>query len=1198
MARHYNTYIAIVVAVINDACNQDKTDEAQSTIKKLLIISLLITANCLQLFSQVNDIHFQRLSSQDGLSNGSVTSIFQDSQGYMWFGTWDGLNKYNGNTFTIYRKNPEDSTSISENIVDHIMEDHKKNLWICTWGGGLNMYDRTTDRFISYQHSDTNSNSISSNKVRLILEDHNQFLWIGTDKGLNRFNPETKEFIHYKHNKNKPVSLSGNYVTAIIKNNKNNLWVGTYDNGLNLFNEKSQSFTHYKHNPDDRNSLISNNIWTIFEDSKGILWIGTNKGVSYFDPASVKPKFKHFIHDDSNPLGLTKGTATVIFEDTKKNIWIGTSYGLNLYNKESDSFTHFLHESGNNTSIAYSNVWSIFEDKAGNLWFGSRWGGISFYIPEYNKFSCFKHDPTNPNSLSNKSILAFCEEDNGNIRIGVDQGGLQSFNPNSHILTHDKFNSGKQISDDVAILSLYKDKKGYLWMGTWGKGLLKYNTATAELVQFLPEQNNPGSISGSSISCIFEDSKNNIWIGTVFKGVNLYDREKNTFIHYLSDRDDPKFNIPKEINQIFEDSNNDLWFCTASGLRLFNRDNNSFTVYAHDTKNRQSLSSNHVRSIHEDRKGVLWIGTNYGLNRFDRESETFKSYHKKDGLPNEVIVGILEDEHGNLWLSTYKGVSKFNTQNGNFKNYDITDGLPGDQFNFGAYLKIKNGKLLLGSTDGFTIFHPDSIKDNEYIPPIFITDFKLFNKSVRIGDANGILQKHISQTKEIILSYQQSVFEFTYAALNYASPEKNQYAYMLEGFEDEWQYVGNKRIAAYTNLDPGEYTFRVKGSNNSGLWNEKGTSIKLIITPPFWRTWWFYSLIIIFILLCIFTYIGLRTRKLIADKKVLEAKLKEHTAEVIMQKEKIEEKNDELSQQNEEIQAINNSLNEQKKVIEERNVELSEQGEELKLQNEEITIQRDKINSQHKAITDSIEYAKRIQTAVLPRSAYIDEILPDNFILNMPRNVVSGDFYVVRQVDHYIIIAVADCTGHGVPGAIMSMLGISFLNEIVRNKEITQANQVLNKLRKQIKRSLHQTGRKGETEDGMDVALCAIDTRTNILQYSGANNPVYIVQNGEFKEIKPDRMPIGFYVNETASFTNHEIQLNDGDIFYLFSDGFMDQFGGKNGFKYKASNFQQILFENHGRPMVIQMELLEQELKNWMKGYEQTDDILVMGVRV
>ena len=302
-------------------------------------------------------------------------------------------------------------------------------------------------------------------------------------------------------------------------------------------------------------------------------------------------------------------------------------------------------------------------------------------------------------------------------------------------------------------------------------------------------------------------------------------------------------------------------------------------------------------------------------------------------------------------------------------------------------------------------------------------------------------------------------------------------------------------------------------------------------------------------------------------------------------------KNDELNQQNEEIQSINEALNEQKGLVEERNTELN-------AQNEEITTQRDQLSDQNKSINESILYAKRIQTAVLPRQAYIDELLPENFILFKPRDVVSGDFYWIRHINQYIVIAVADCTGHGVPGAIMSMLGMSFINEIVQKREITKANQVLNELRKQIKQALRQTGRKGEADDGMDMALCALDTKTNILQYSGANNPLYIIKNGELKEIKADRMPIGYYPNEKPSFTNHEIQLNDGDIFYLFSDGFMDQFGGKKGFKYKAGNFQKVLLENHNKPMIIQKELLEQELKSWMKGYEQTDDILVMGVRV
>jgi len=332
-------------------------------------------------------------------------------------------------------------------------------------------------------------------------------------------------------------------------------------------------------------------------------------------------------------------------------------------------------------------------------------------------------------------------------------------------------------------------------------------------------------------------------------------------------------------------------------------------------------------------------------------------------------------------------------------------------------------------------------------------------------------------------------------------------------------------------------------------------------------------------------------KKEIVFRKQTEDKLNDTLNEVIDQKKLIEEKNNTLQQQNEEIRTINDTLNGQQKLIKEKNTE-------LEAQNEEISAQRDMLSNQNKAINESILYAKRIQTAVLPQQAYIDEILMDNFIVYRPRDVVSGDFYWLRQINHSIVIAVADCTGHGVPGAIMSMLGISFLNEIVQKREITRANVILNEMRKLVKQSLKQTGREGGIEDGMDMALCVLDTKTNQVQFAGANNPLYIIQNNELIETQADKMPIGFYPNEKPTFTNHEIQLKEGDCFYLFSDGFVDQFGGEKGFKYKTANFKKTIFENHQKPMVIQKELLEQELVNWRKGFEQTDDILVMGVRV
>ncbi|RLD84904.1 MAG: hypothetical protein DRJ07_04245, partial [Bacteroidetes bacterium] len=398
-----------------------------------------------------------------------------------------------------------------------------------------------------------------------------------------------------------------------------------------------------------------------------------------------------------------------------------------------------------------------------------------------------------------------------------------------------------------------------------------------------------------------------------------------------------------------------------------------------------------------------------------------------------------------------------------------------------------------------------------------------------------------------------------------------------KGYDKNWSPVTNKTTASFGNISGGYYTFMLKAQSPDGVWS-KLVSYSFEVLPPWYLSWpayLFYSLLFIAGIIGVDRF---QRRRLI---------LKERQRLIKRELEQARK-----------IEKANALLEIQKEVVEEKNTELNAQNEEINAQNEKLTVQRDQLSEQNNSINESILYAKRIQTAVLPRQVYIDEILPENFILFKPRDEVSGDFYWVKQISGFIVIAAADCTGHGVPGAILSMLGMSFLSEIAQKRKITEANKVLNELRKKIKQALRQTGKKGEADDGMDIALCVLDTKTNMLQYSGANNPLYLIQNGEFKEIKADRMPIGYYPNEKPTFTNHEIQLKDGDVFFLFSDGYMDQFGGEKGFKYKSSNFQQFLFEHHSRPMILQKELLEQELKNWMKGHEQTDDILVMGVRV
>lgn len=488
----------------------------------------------------------------------------------------------------------------------------------------------------------------------------------------------------------------------------------------------------------------------------------------------------------------------------------------------------------NPNSLNDNGVISFCEDKSGILWIGTHAGGLNRYDPENDKFSSFIHDANNPNSISNNEVNFVSETRSGELLIGTEGGGIDILNPERNKFIHYRHDpQNKNSLNDNDVNYILEDRFGILWIGTETGGLNKFDRKTNSWVHYKHDPENPNSISGNEIEHIFEDRSGQIWIGTDKNGLNKYDRARNQFIRYK--------NIPGK---------------------------------------RNCISDNSIHYMFEDRAGNFWIGTEgAGINKLDRETETFTAYREENGLPNDRISGILEDDQGNLWISTGQGISKFNPQKETFKNFDKRDGLQGNEFNKGACYRTRDGKFYLGGSNGFNTFYPESVLDNPNIPPVYITDFKIFNYSVKIGEQSP-LSKTIIETDEIVISYNQNNVSFEFAALHYSSSEKNVYAYILEGFDNDWNYSGERRTAYYTFLSPGEYIFRAKGSNNDGIWNEKGTSIKLIITPPFWATAWFRFLAAALIIGIVYLIYTMRIRYINTQRKYLERRVRERTEEL------------------------------------------------------------------------------------------------------------------------------------------------------------------------------------------------------------------------------------------------------------------------------------------------------------------------------
>jgi len=532
---------------------------------------------------------------------------------------------------------------------------------------------------------------------------------------------------------------------------------------------------------------------------------------------------------------------------------------LNKFDKKKEQVTAYQHNSFDQHSLSENTIRSIYVDNAGVMWIGTYFGGLNKFSAVEKQFYHYKNNPADSKSLSNNYVQSIYEDNSGSLWIGTVNGGLNKLDKSSDQFTIYKNNPSdpKSLSSN-SVYWIYQDNSGMFLVGTYGNGLNNLDKKTEQFKHFKYNPYDSTSLSSPLVWTGYEDSSGTLWIGTFGGGLNKFDRLKEKFKIYYNSNDSLSIS-ENRITSIYEDKSGYLWIGTYNGgLNKFDKTREQFKRYLHNPKNPKSLSHNTVCSIYEDRFGVLWIGTLGGLNKFDRKKEEFKHYRKTQGLSNDAVCGILEDDHGNLWLSTNEGLSKFNPTNESFRNYDMKDGLQSNEFNTSAYHKNKNGEMFFGGINGFNMFHPDSIRDNPHIPLVVITDFRLFNKSVPIGiDTSNnrlILNKSIIQTKEIELSYNDYILSFEFTALDFQSPEKNKYAYILEGFENEWNYTkANRRFATYTNLDPGEYIFRVKGSNNDGIWNEEGAAIKIIVTPPWWSTWWAYSFYVLFILGLLFS---------------------------------------------------------------------------------------------------------------------------------------------------------------------------------------------------------------------------------------------------------------------------------------------------------------------------------------------------------
>jgi signal transduction histidine kinase/ligand-binding sensor domain-containing protein len=829
----------------------------------------------------------------------------------MWFGSWEGLNKYDGYKTTIYKNDPNDPASISNNYINGIAESKDGNLWIATNIGGMCRFNRTRENFTRFRHSDNNTNTIISDITNCILVDHAGKIWIGTQQGLDLFSPESNSFKHFIHTSRDTASLSDNYIKCIFEDSKHNLWIGTANGGLNLYNRQTRAFQRFQRNKADSSAISGDDVYNIFEDSKHRLWIATNgNGFNLFIPATGT--FRHFKNDEKNPNSLAGNTVLAINEDAENNLWISSeNAGLSIFNYETGKFTFCKNDEIDKSSISNNSVYAIYRDKKNNMWLGNFAGAVDMLSRDKLMFTHYMHNSL-PNSLSHNQVLSIMEDHTKKLWICTDGGGLNLFDPATSDFTrfrHQKNNPNSICGNNV--LNTCEDSDGNIWIGTWFNGISVYNPVKKTFKHFENLPDDTTSISANNTWKIFEDRDKNIWIGTFGGGLNLLNADHKTFTRYQFDPDNKNSISTNNIVNIYEDSNDNLWLCTENGgLNLFNKKTKTFTRFLHNDAT-NSISNNSTNSVLEDSHGDVWIGTMMGLNKYDKIAGKFTVFTMADGLPGEYIYGILEDDKKNLWISTNNGIGCFNPQTRGFKNFGPADGCQSNEYKQLAACKTKNGMMYFGGINGFNEFNPDSIKIAAFNPPLVLTSFQIFNNEVPIEiNANNpsVLKQSITETKTITLPYGNSVFSFEFATLNFTGTEKKRYEYMLEGFDKGWTKAGSARTATYTNLDAATYFFKVRGLDNEGNWSPNIINIELIILPPFWLSWWFKLVVCLVVAGSVMGVYRIRIKAAKVQQIKLQRKVDEQTQQLLLSAKEEQRARKEAEVANRELKVKNKEL--------------------------------------------------------------------------------------------------------------------------------------------------------------------------------------------------------------------------------------------------------------------------------------------------
>lgn len=1103
------------------------------------------------LFSQSSN--FITFSVEEGLIQSHVQTLQQDDDGNLWIGTIGGLTRYNGTKFINYTQ----ENGLSEDWISVSLKDSKGNLWFGHWGGGLTVYNYKTKKFIDLK-SEVFTNY---KKIICLAEDRDGLVYAGTEgAGIAVYRP----FLQTENDPSadsaalpKPemmegLSNNGRYpaINALFTDNENRLWIGS-GAGIFIYDISGKKISG---SLNTSGGFPDNSIQCIVEPYENELWIGTeNAGIvrlkkDKISSGEITLSDSALVRKMNTSDKLTSDNIKTLFADKSHILWIGTKNGgINQFipsgNLEKrDGFVHGeISAFSNKFEMKYYNANVFCQDREDNIWVGTeiglhRYTGELFRVYNYN------------DGLLSNLVWAILHDRKGDLWFSTSDGVSR--------FTFPERNGQKQYSNpsvknytvadglpDNLIISLFEDSKGNTWFGTQDKGVsvltkeIKKGRKEETEVEVFKNYSAREGLADNNIFSICEDGEGNIWLGTR-NGASQLNPETKEIKNFTSGEGLGG----NKVFKIFRDSKNNLWFGILGGY-LTRYDGKEFKTF--------NLNQKFILSMDEDKDGNIWFGAyGGGIIKYDpgekEAGKQFMNFTAENGLSSNSPLFIICDEVKNVWIGQSRGIEKFDAQTQRFSLYARQQGFPGVETNENAVAKDNEGNIWFGAIKGVIRFSPAKEKQSQTEPLTSITSLRLFLKEIPFSNS---------------FSYNENYLSFSSLAVCLTNPKDVLYQYKLEGFDADWIAPAPSNTITYSNLPPGNYTFMVKASNGENIWNSEPATYSFTISPPFWETLWFRISSGVFILAVIISVIALREQSLKKEKKILEEKVAERTRE----------------------------LREEKEVVETQNRE----------------IQKKNLN-----ITESIGYAKRIQQAILPSIEVVNNLLPDSFIFYKPKDIVSGDFYWIHNSGNNVLFAAVDCTGHGVPGAFMSIISHNILEQITRQK-LHEPAMLLDTLSREVSNSLRKSS-SATLKDGMDIALCSFDKSTNILQFAAAGNSLYIVnpkraswpkESARFHdnlpgtEIKADRQSIGAQTTNKP-FTNHRVELQKGDMLYIFSDGYADQKGGTDKKKFYYAPFRKLLSDIYDLPLTEQRKHLKETIINWMGDTEQYDDMLIFGVKI